>query len=279
MVTICHSSIDERGKASGGIAGDQTGKEVCTRGWYSKNWKIVFRYKDREIAKKVAVIAKKIADSGLVGYDQGQRNTLYQALEKFNWNVDAYIKSGIKTECDCSSFVYACWCCLVAALRKSGNAPTTSTMASTLTEKNGFTAYKESKYLTTDSYLLAGDVIDSPGSHVVMAITNGDKTTENNNTNDIKNDTKSVVPKYTIGKSYTLMTELNVRTGAGTGSPKKSWSQLTVDGRKHDVDKDGALDKGTVITCQEVKNVGNDIWIRIPSGWIAAYYQGEIFVR
>ena len=38
-VRIGHASADERGKASGGAAGDQTGKELCIRSWYRGNWK------------------------------------------------------------------------------------------------------------------------------------------------------------------------------------------------------------------------------------------------
>ena len=55
--------------------------------------------------------------------------------------------------------------------------------------------------------------------------------------------------------------------------------QLTDDGRKHDKDGDGALDKGTVITCQEVRQVGDDIWIRCPSGWVAAYYNKNEYIK
>ena len=33
-VMIGHASIDENGKARGGVAGDQTKREVCTRTWY-----------------------------------------------------------------------------------------------------------------------------------------------------------------------------------------------------------------------------------------------------
>ena len=32
-VKIGHASIDENGKAAGGKAGDQTGREVCVRDW------------------------------------------------------------------------------------------------------------------------------------------------------------------------------------------------------------------------------------------------------
>lgn len=35
-VNIGHASIDENGLASGGVAGNQEGKEVCIRTWYNK---------------------------------------------------------------------------------------------------------------------------------------------------------------------------------------------------------------------------------------------------
>lgn len=83
---------------------------------------------------------------------------------------------------------------------------------------------------------------------------------------------------YTTGKTYTLQTELKVRTGAGTNYRAKSHSELTVDGRKHDADGDGALDKGTRVSCLEVAKNGEDIWIRTPSGWLAAYYNGNRYI-
>lgn len=89
----------------------------------------------------------------------------------------------------------------------------------------------------------------------------------------------SSAPSYKVGSNYTLQVELKVRKGPGTGYGIKSHSQLTTDGQKHDKDSDGALDAGTVVTCQEVRQVGSDIWIRCPSGWVAAYYQGDIYIR
>lgn len=86
-------------------------------------------------------------------------------------------------------------------------------------------------------------------------------------------------PTYVVGKVYTLQVELKVRTAAGTSATAKKHSQLTVDGRKHDKDKDGALDKGTQVTCQAVKTVGTDIWIKAPSGWMAAYYRNQYYIK
>ena len=84
---------------------------------------------------------------------------------------------------------------------------------------------------------------------------------------------------YTVGKTYTLQSEMKVRTGAGTNYRAKTYKELTAGGKKADADKDGALDKGTKVTCQEVKIVGKDTWIRIPSGWVAAIYKGKVYVK
>lgn len=86
-------------------------------------------------------------------------------------------------------------------------------------------------------------------------------------------------PQYTVGKAYTLQVELKVRTGPGTNYAAKKHSQLTADGQKHDKDNDGCLDAGTVITCKEVNVVGNDVWIKAPSGWMAGYYKGQVFIK
>lgn len=85
-------------------------------------------------------------------------------------------------------------------------------------------------------------------------------------------------PAYQVGTTYTLQTELRVRTGPGTNYSAKAHGQLSADAQKHDPDKDGALAAGVRVTCKEVRQVGNDIWLRSPSGWLAAYYQGKTFI-
>ena len=63
---IVHASINERGTATGGKTGDQTGREICIRGYYvySKGWQKVLRYKGagtREEEKKVKQYAGVVA--------------------------------------------------------------------------------------------------------------------------------------------------------------------------------------------------------------------------
>lgn len=86
-------------------------------------------------------------------------------------------------------------------------------------------------------------------------------------------------PTYKVGKAYTLQVELKVRKGAGTNYAAKKYSELTANGKKCDKDKDGALDKGTQVTCKAVKKVGSDVWIQCPSGWLAAYYNGNVYIK
>ena len=85
-------------------------------------------------------------------------------------------------------------------------------------------------------------------------------------------------PSYRAGTVYTLLADhLRVRTGPGTGYATKSRKQLTANA-KTNAYANGTLKKGTRVTCKDVRKVGNDIWIKIPSGWIAAYYGGKKYV-
>lgn len=108
----------------------------------------------------------------------------------------------------------------------------------------------------------------SSGSSTSGSTSSGNKTTSTSST-----------PSYKIGNTYTLQSNMVVRTGAGTNYRAKKHSELTADGRKHDKDKNGCLDKGTRITCQQVKKSGSNIWIKCPSGWIAAYYNKKTYVK
>lgn len=100
-----------------------------------------------------------------------------------------------------------------------------------------------------------------------------------NNSNEGTISATTNKPSYVIGQTYTLQTELRVRRGPGTSYQAKTHSQLTTSGKAHDKDKDGALDKGTRVTCMDVQAAGDDIWIRCPSGWLAAYYGGKVYIR
>lgn len=114
---------------------------------------------------------------------------------------------------------------------------------------------------------------------IEVAVGKGSGSSSSGSSTSSGNKTTSNTPSYKIGNTYTLQSNMVVRTGAGTNYRAKKHSELTADGRKHDKDKNGCLDKGTRITCQQVKKSGSNIWIKCPSGWIAAYYNKKTYVK
>lgn len=125
--------------------------------------------------------------------------------------------------------------------------------------------------------------VDKCAKAIVEAVTgkavSGGSGTSGSASSGSGNKTTSNTPSYKVGNTYTLQSNMVVRTGAGTNYRAKKHSELTTDGQKHDKDKNGCLDKGTRITCQQVKKFGSNIWVKCPSGWIAAYYNKKTYVK
>ena len=162
---IGHASIDERNKARGGMAGDQTGKEVCIRAYYDKNWQYIIRPKAHDQAEKSARACEIMCQNNHIGYDQDQRNTLISYLEQLNWNYNNIVKD---TECDCSSFMTACALCGGAKIDYRGNAPTTRSM---VTRFRASGAYDIIPFVSPKhSGLKRGDILVRQGAHTVMVL-------------------------------------------------------------------------------------------------------------
>ena len=85
---------------------------------------------------------------------------------------------------------------------------------------------------------------------------------------------------YNIGQTYTTQVDLKVREGAGTDYRQKNKNELTPNGQENAYNyRSAVLKTGTRVTCQEVALVGDDVWIRIPSGWIAAVYNNKVYIK
>ena len=165
MSTIVHASIDENKNIKGGQAGDQTGREVCTRDWYLKNWQYVIRPKSEKVAAKAVSYALAIAMNPNVGYNQAKRNTLYKELKEHGFNVSEIGRC----ETDCSAFMTACYIAAgIRGLEYDVNAPTTSTMVKAFRSTGQFEILSSAEYLRIDAKLKPGDVLVQPGHHTVM---------------------------------------------------------------------------------------------------------------
>lgn len=175
-MSISNCGHDENGKYKGGKAGDQTGTEYQVRSWYNRPWKCVLRYPDSKVGETLAKIAKAAANNDNIGYDQGQRGTYYTQLKKAEWKPKN-IKE--KCEADCSSSTAANVIATgyrlgVKKLQNINPNCTTSNLRAAL-KIAGFEVLTKSRYLTSDSYLMPGDILLNDGHHVAVNLTLGSK--------------------------------------------------------------------------------------------------------
>lgn len=192
--------IDERGKAIGGKAGDQTGKEVSTQAYYkhSKGWR-VFRAKSAVARKLIAEAMRRACTNNNIGYDQGQRLTLYEAVADYGFDPAKATKA---VETDCSALVRVC--CAFAGITLPNFV--TSNQASALLNSGAFTEMTGAKYTDQEDYLEEGDIlVTRTKGHTVVVLTSGDKA--------------EVAPTEPAGDLTVAAGTWNVRSGPGTGWP------------------------------------------------------------
>lgn len=172
MIANCGSN--EFGSGYGGQAGDQTGNEYRVRTWYSKPWNCVLRYPDLQKAIVIAQVSRDAANNNNIGYDMGQRMTFYNQLAAVGWNP-----ASITTPCesDCSASTSAC---IIAAGHKTNDSRlmsispslTTYVMRSSL-RAAGFMLLTDRRYLSSDAYLLPGDILLNDNAHVAVNLDSG----------------------------------------------------------------------------------------------------------
>lgn len=169
-IKIGHAVMDENGKISGGAAGDQTGKEVATREWYTTStpWHTVLRANDSTVAKKIAAAMQQACSNNNIGYDQKQRTTLFAAAKAVNFDLS---KITTKCETDCSALVAVC---INAAGVSVSKDIYTGNMVSAIAATGKFAKLTDSKYLTSDAYLQIGDILVKNG-HTLVVLENGSK--------------------------------------------------------------------------------------------------------
>lgn len=169
------ASIDEKGKISGGQAGDQTGREVKICDWYNKPWNVVIRPKDPNKAKAMAKCMVDACANDNIGYDQWNRVSLLNAVEFAGWD---FSKIATKTETDCSALVATI---IIAtgtpkeAMMEGDNLAYTGNLEAKCAATGEFEFLRESKYLNSGNYLKAGDILLNTKSHAAMAIEDGSK--------------------------------------------------------------------------------------------------------
>lgn len=167
-VKIGHAVMDENGKAGygGEKAGDQTGKEICTRSWYNGGWNVYLECTDKELAKDAATIMEQICNDSSFGYSQPRRWDGYKSIVKNDGDI-----SKASGGFDCSSLVIACY--VLAGLKMVADGYT-GNMRSKLLATGKFRLYQDAKHLKSDALATVGGIYLKEGSHVVMALEDGE---------------------------------------------------------------------------------------------------------
>lgn len=173
-MSISNCGSDERDCLKGGIAGDQTGKEWRIRNWYNGNWNVVLHHPDKATRNLIAEMARKAAENDLIGYDQNERLTFWKHLKASNYDP---AKITVACEADCSSGVGAI---VKGAGYRLGDIKMQNVSPDIYTgnertalKSAGFKERTASKYLTSDTYLFAGDILLREGHHTAINLTNG----------------------------------------------------------------------------------------------------------
>ena len=182
---LSNSGHDEYGLYSGGQAGDQSGNEWSIIPWYQYpwggGWQYVLHHPDANVRALITKLATEAAGNQNIGYDQAERYTFWQQLSS---SGVGYRPANIKVPCeaDCSAGVAA----IVKAVGYlTGNEKLkgvsiyayTGNLRPVLVNA-GFQALNASKYLTSDEYLYAGDILLNEGYHTCTCVTNGAKAQE-----------------------------------------------------------------------------------------------------
>lgn len=171
-VYVGSARIDEHGNAYNGVAGDQTGGEVATQKYYThtSGWR-VFRAKDRSKAVKIAENMVYACNNNHIGYDQWNRDSLYNAAKNNKFDC-SWVDKDVET--DCSALVRVC--CAYAGIFidnfRTYNEPGYLLRTGEFEELEPIPYSKRNT--NPQDYLAMGDILVTPCSgHTVVVITDG----------------------------------------------------------------------------------------------------------
>lgn len=164
-VLIGHAVQDEDGKAIGTLAGDQTGKEVVTRSWYSREggWGVYLECLDRNLAERAVGLMIAACDNPGIGYSQPNRWGLRNALK-----AGATIDNAVG-DTDCSALIDT----LYELAGLSVERGYTGNLESRYLATGKFKAFRDAAHLTSADYAKAGGLYLTAGKHVAMVLEDG----------------------------------------------------------------------------------------------------------
>lgn len=88
-----------------------------------------------------------------------------------------------------------------------------------------------------------------------------------------------LIPSYKKGKTYQTNVNLNIRIAPN--GERKMFDDITEDAKQHSFQNDdgyAVLKKESRVTCRDIIKDGDNIWMEIPSGYVAAFYDGKVYI-
>lgn len=184
MLYMVAAKIDENGNASGGKAGDQTGKEVMKQTYanYSKGWDGVLRLQQGKLTKaeyqralnRLMRCACLFAENDHIGYDQHERSSLWDTMNKRGWKM-RYAPHIGNCECDCSMLMGVVANCALKPIKAiQGTVPKdvyTGNMVEIFKELKGksrWTWIESGINFTSGNGLKRGDILLNEGHHTAL---------------------------------------------------------------------------------------------------------------
>lgn len=169
-VIIGSARGDERGRITGGQAGDQTGREVATETWYkaSGGWRVL-RAKDPAAAERIAWDMQAACDNNKIGYDQSENQTLWYEVRPLGFDCSKVTQP---CETDCSQLVRVCvnYAGIPAGYFYTGDE------AAVLLSTGAFIELTDKAYQNYSDRLRRGDIlVTKKKGHTVVVLTDGPK--------------------------------------------------------------------------------------------------------
>lgn len=171
---ISNSGHDERGKYSGGQAGDQTGTEWRIQSWYNRPWTHVLRHPASTVRECIASLAEEAANNDRIGYDQNQRTTFWGQLRQVGYHP-AKIQQPCEADCSAgvAAIVKSAGYLLGAKYLQDVSADMYTGNERKILQNAGFQVLSDEKYLSSDKYLLRGDILLCENHHTAINLTDG----------------------------------------------------------------------------------------------------------
>lgn len=236
-VTLAHAVKDERGKGTGGTAGDQTEKEVLFQDWYisGQKWDCVLRCYDKKKRAMIADNADMAVRNNHIGYDKGDRYSLYDSVKNKKFNCSSVDKD---VECDCSTLATVCANYAGIPIQRDTY---TANMKARYTATKEFKVYTANKYTKKSESLKRGDILVRAEHHTAIVANTvwwlKTSLKRSNATVARVNDVKAVQSRLNELEGYGLV--IDGDWGSKTEAAVRAFQ------RKHKLEVDGSVGKIT----------------------------------